>query len=156
MGMIYQWKDGSHVTIDAQSAGEEMERIRVRQNGRLDQESVLAAARKPKSPLHPHFEWDNEKAAEAYRLDQAGHLIRCITVTVEKPNGGEAPVRAFVNVRREEDRSYTSIQHALSDDELRAQVVATAWAELEAWRRRHAELVEFAAIFATMDQARAA
>lgn len=156
MGMIYQWKDGSHVAIDAQAAGEEMERIRVRQNGRLDQESVLTAARKPKSPLHPHFEWDDSKAAEKYRLDQAGHLIRCITVTVEKPAGGEVPVRAFVNVKREEDRSYTSIQHALSDEELRAQVVAQAWSELEAWRKRYAELQEFAALFATIEQARAA
>jgi hypothetical protein len=156
MGMIYQWKDGAHVSIDAQAAGEEMERIRVRQNGRLDQESVLAAARKPKSPLHPHFEWDDGKAAEAYRINQAGELIRWITVTVEKPNGGEVPVRAFVNVKREEDRSYTSIQHALSDEDLRAQVVAQAWAELEAWRKRYAELQEFATLFATIEQARAA
>lgn len=156
MGMVYQWKDGAHVSIDAQAAGEEMERIRVRQNGRLDQESVVEAARKPKSPLHPHFEWDDSKAANAFRLEQASYLIRSIAVTVEKPNGNETPVRAFVSVKREEDRSYTSIQHALSDEELRAQVVAQAWAELEAWRKRYAELQEFAALFATIEQARAA
>jgi hypothetical protein len=62
---------------------------------------------------------------------------------------GERPetIRAFVSVKRDEDRSYTSILHALSDDGLRAQVVAQAWADLEAWHKRYAELAEFAKFF---------
>lgn len=154
MGMVYQWKAGAHIRIDAQKAGEELERIRIRQNGRLDQANVLEAARKVTSPLHDHFEWDDGKAANAYRLDQAGHLIRCITVSMPKRGGDDAPVRAFVSVVRDADRSYTSTAHALSDSELRQQVLDSAWRELEAWRNRHAELTELAEIFATIDQAR--
>ena len=96
------------------------------------------------------------KAATASRLDQAGNLIRAIDVVITKDETEAKPIRAFVSVVRDKDRSYTSVQHALSDADLRAQVVAQAWAELEAWRKRHAELVEFAALFAAMDQARAA
>jgi len=156
--MIYKWKTGSHHSpdIDAQVAGEELERIRVRHNGRLENADVVDAAKDERSPLHPAFEWDDETAAHAYRLDQAGNLIRAVDVVIEKPSGEARPIRAFVSVKRDEDRSYTSVQHALSDVDLRAQVVAQAWAELEAWRKRHAELVEFAAVFATMDQAWAA
>lgn len=156
--MIYQWKIGAHHSpqLDAQKTGEELERIRTFNNGRLDNSDVVEAARHKASPLHPAFEWSDKKAAEAYRLDQAGALIRAIDVVIERPDRAPAPVRAFVSVKREEDRSYTSVQHALSDAELRAQVVAAAWAELDAWRKRHAELVELARMFALIDQARAA
>lgn len=155
--MIYQWKKGAHhaPNIEAQTAGEELERIRVHNNGRLENADVVSAARDKASPLHPAFEWNDKKAAEAYRLDQAGDLIRAVDVVMEKDDDTAKPIRAFVSVKRDEDRSYTSIQHALSDDDLRAQVVAQAWSELEAWRKRYAELVEFAKVFALIE-ARAA
>jgi hypothetical protein len=154
--MIYQWKTGAHISIDPQAAGEEMERIRVHRNGRLDQEAVVEAARSPDSALHDHFEWDDRKAANSFRLDQAGHLIRCITVEMPKRGGDDVPTRAFVSVVRDGDRSYTSTAHALSDAELRQQVLDTAWRELEAWRQRHAELIELAEVFSVIDQARGA
>ncbi|MBO9380014.1 hypothetical protein GG804_24920 [Sphingomonas histidinilytica] len=154
MNMVYQWKDATHAIVDAQIAGEELERIRVRQNGRLDAKDVVDASRPADAPLHEAFEWDDETAAEAYRLDQARYLIRHIDVVVEKTAADPVAVRAFVSVKRDEDRSYTSVQHAMSDVDLRAQVVAAALAELDAWRKRHAELVELARIFACIDQAR--
>lgn len=154
--MIYQWKAGARVGLDAQAAGEELERIRVHHNGRLQAEAVVDAARPKASILHPHFEWDDRAAAEQFRVEQAKYLVRSITVRMEKPSGAKAPIRAFVSVERDEDRSYTSLAHAMSDAELRAQVLEQAWRELEAWRQRHAELVELAEIFAAIDQARAA
>ena len=154
--MIYQWKNGSTARIDAQTAGETLERIRVWNNGRLTSEEVLRSARDPDCPLHPAFEWDDTAAAEAYRLEQARYLIRSIEVVVAKPDAPAAPIRAFVSVIRDEDRSYTSTAHALSDADLREQVLRQAWRELEAWRERHAELVEFAKVFASIDQARGA
>lgn len=154
--MIYQWKSGAHIKIDAQKAGEEMESIRTRNNGRLEADHVVHAARDETSPLHPHFEWDDEAAAGKYRNEQAGHLIRCITVEMPKRDGTEAPMRAFVSVVRDEDRSYTSVAHALADPELRRQVLNQAWRELEAWRQRNAELTELAEVFSAIDQARPA
>lgn len=156
MGMVYQWKPEARVKVDPQVAGEELERIRVWNNGRLEAANVVEASKEPEAPLHHEFEWDDKTAADKWRLDQAGYLIRSITILAEKPDGDAAPVRAFVSVKRDEDRSYTSIAHALSDEELRAQVIRQAWAELEAWRHRHAELVEFAKVFSLIDQARAA
>ena len=155
MGMVYQWKAGTQHKLDAQIAGEELERIRVRQNGRLDPKDVVEASRPASAPLHDSFEWDDAKAGAAWRENQAGAIIRHIAVVLEKSDTTEVPIRAFVSVKRDEDRSYTSVQHALSDEVLRAQVVAQAWAELEAWRKRYAELVELANIFAVIE-ARAA
>lgn len=155
MAPIYQFKENSHAPhIEAQAAGEELERIRTFNNGRLESRMVVEAARPEDSPLHPAFEWDDVKAAEAWRVEQARHLIRVIEVVVEKADGGHAPTRAFVSVVRDTDRSYTSTAHALTDLDLRRQVLDSAWQELEAWRRRHAELIEFAKIFADIDEAR--
>lgn len=156
MGMIYQWKPEAHVKTDAQAAGEELERIRTFNNGKLDAPAVVEASRDPSAPLHPEFEWNDVKAATAWRIEQASYLIRHITVDVESDRGEQVPVRAFVSVTRDSDRSYTSIGHALSDTDLRAQVLRQAWAELEAWRKRYAELIELGKVFSLIDQARPA
>jgi len=153
--VIYQWKPGSRAELDAQAVGEELERIRTKHNGRLESEMVIEAARECGSPLHTAFEWNNKRAADAYRVDQARYLIRSIEVIVEDQPDAK-PVRAFVSVVRDQDRSYTSVSHALGDPELRRQVLLGALGELEAWRIRYAELVELANVFASIDEARAA
>ena len=154
--MIYQWKPESHIKIDAQAAGLKMEQIRVRNNGRLEPSLVVEEAKKKNSVLHPHFEWDDGIAATKYRKDQASYLIRSIEVTVKDDGGASQPIRAFVSVVREKDRSYTSVQHAMSDEELREQVIKQAWKELQAWKDRHKELMHFAKVFAVIEEVKAA
>lgn len=147
----WMWRDGSHVRLDADKAGRELEDIRRTNAGRLTPETVVERARSANSALHEHFEWDDAKAAEAHRLGQAGELIRSIQIDVSHSNLETRPIRAFVNVQQGGSQHYTSTVHAMGDAELRAQVLSRAWADLEAWRRRHAELVEFAKIFSMID-----
>lgn len=153
--MIYKWNRHGVAGVNAQAAGEELERIRVNNNGRLEPQDVVVAARSEDNPLHPAFEWNDALAAEAYRVDQARYVIRSIEVVIE-PEKAPKPVRAFVSVVRGEDRSYTSVSHAMSDPILRQQVLSAAMKEMEAWRDRYAELVELADVFAAIDKARAA
>ncbi len=153
--MIYQWRDGARMAAEAQSAGEELERIRTKHNGRLEPDWVVHAAKKEVNPLHPLFEWDDNVAAQHYRVVQARQVIRSIDVVIEQAEKPK-PIRAFVSVVRDRDQSYTSVSHAMSDPELRRQVLLAALGELEAWRKRYAELVELANVFAAIDEARAA
>jgi hypothetical protein len=37
---------------------------------------VVGEATPKNAPLHPHFEWDDTKAAQEHRLEQARHMIR--------------------------------------------------------------------------------
>lgn len=153
--MIYKWKQGSRVALDAEVAGAELERIRVHHNGRLESETVVREARSPANPLHPAFEWNDKTAAHQFRIEQAKYLIRSIEVVVDEAVE-QRPIRAFVSVVREEDRSYTSVTDAMMSPDLRKQVLATALRELVAWRDRYAELVELANVFASIEEARSA
>lgn len=155
MSVRYTWRPGSRVNLDPEKAGREMEAVRRENGGALTPEALLARARSANAATHDHFEWDDTKAAHLHRLDQAGDLIRSIAIDVSRSNiEAPKPIRAFVSVEQQGERSYTSVVHAMSDKELRAQVIAKAWADLEAWRQRHAELTEFAKIFMAIDASR--
>lgn len=152
----YSWRPGSRIKIDAKAAGREMDDMEKRVGRSLTPEDVLERARTDNSALHSHFEWNDTVAGEQYRLQQASELIRSIVVDVSRSNLSEKKIRAFVSVERDGKRSYTSTVHALSDADLRKQVVQRAWADFEALRRRHAGLKELAAIFEAIDRTRPA
>jgi EAL domain-containing protein (putative c-di-GMP-specific phosphodiesterase class I) len=154
--VIYGWRAGSQISIDAQTAGEALARIEKSHNGLLEPEMVVDAARDEASPLHPHFEWDDAAAAEEFRKDQARELVRALTVDISRSNLEQKTVRAFVNVETGGERGYLSTFTAMSSEQLRKQVLERAFAELEAWRARHAELSELARIFAAIDETRPA
>lgn len=122
--MEYRWSKNAHVKgVSAQVAGERLADLRV-QHGAVTPAVVLEDARPKGSPLHPAFEWDNKKAAERYRLQQASYIIRSIKYTDEPDT---EPVRVFVSVQvddGEDERSeYQTRAHVLSDDELRRQTL---------------------------------
>lgn len=156
MPVTYGWRPGSRVNLDPQKAGEALARVEKAHNGLLEPEMVVEAARDEKSPLHDHFEWDDAVAAGEYRKDQARELIRAITIDIGRSNIEPRPIRAFVNVEVGGAQGYVSTPRAMSSAELRQQVIAQAWNELEAWRRRHAELTELGRIFSAIDEARPA
>lgn len=150
--MIYQWKQQAVVPVEAQIAGDHLEALRIRNNGHLTPRAVVAAARPKRSPLHPAFEWDDQKAAESFREDQARYVLRQITVVVE---GNDEPkaVRAFLNVSEDHETHYTSRAVVLSDAELRKQVLHRAWLELRAFREKYREYQELADVHNAIDQA---
>jgi hypothetical protein len=73
------WELALHV--DAQTAGEELDRIR-QEHGTLEPGTVVDESRPDEAPLHPVFEWCDPKAAELYREHQATHLIKQVRVIV--------------------------------------------------------------------------
>lgn len=156
MSVRYAWRPGSRVSIDADKAGRELARIE-QAEGELTPAAVLGRARSANSSLHAHFEWDDSKAAEQHRLTQAGELIRSITVDITRSNiEPPKPTRAFVSVERKGERTYVGVQTAMSDADLRRQVLERAWSELASFRARYADLKELAGVFAAMDKAQVA
>lgn len=94
--------------VSAQDAGEELERIRKNQRGKLTPDDVVAIASQG-GPLHSAFEWDDGVAGHQYRLGQARRLIRAVRVIV---NGDTAPMFVHVEIDKG-DRYYQSVTVAL-------------------------------------------
>lgn len=153
--MVYQWKTQASgvIGLDAQACGEALEAVQA--TGPLTPPRVVEIARPDTSPLHHAFEWDDEKAAQAHREEQARYLLRSIVI-VREGQEDTRPIRAFVHVSDADAEGkpqsvYTDITTALRNPVLRAQVLRKAESELVAWRRRYQELEELAAVFAVVD-----
>lgn len=68
--------------------------------GELTAPLVVESARPSDAPLHPFFEWDDARAAEAHRLEQARSMIRRVRFVVEDEEDGipERALREFQHV----------------------------------------------------------
>ena len=108
--------------------------------GSLTPHAVVDVARPPKSLLHKHFEWDNQAAADAYRLDQARSLIRAIRVEDDEASDGFAP--AFVSITEKSGTSYRTITAVRANVDLQTKVLAAAERDLQAWQNRYQSLVD--------------
>lgn len=144
MAVKYTFKEDAVLNIKAASKanpqviGEALEAISAKAGGHLMPSAVVDVARDRKNPLHRHFEWDDEVAAEAFRLDQARSLIRCIHVASDDTESGVA--RAFLSIREKDGTSYRSISDVLSSADLQQRVLAQAEKDLLAFESRYQSL----------------
>jgi hypothetical protein len=152
-GQVYQWRPGAGIKVGAKVAGQRLEELRETHGGKLSPAAVVEDARSRVSPLHRAFQWDDSKAAKEHRLWQARHLINSLIVVVKGGNSPESqrPKRAFVSVVRNKSRSYTARASALSEEDLRRQMVEQAIRELLSWRSRHGDLDELARVHRVID-----
>lgn len=145
----YVFKD-SPVTIknaakaDPQKIGDALAKIAESGGGELTPRAVVETARNPRNALHQFFEWDDSKAAESYRLDQARTVIRCIHAEDDDASEGHAP--AFVSISDKGGTSYRTLDAVKNSADLQARVLAQAERDLEAFQKRYTALEEVCAI----------
>ena len=113
-----------------------LERLAQQNGGLLMVDDVVEEARDPQSVLHRHFQWDDDKAAEAYRKQQARQLIQKVTVTIEK--APDVHIRAFVSLSTDqyEGGGYRMTANVLSDDNLKAQLLHDMQLALVKWKKQ--------------------
>lgn len=102
---------------------------------------VLDAARSINSPLHSYFEWSDKVAADLHRLDQARVILRTIRVRYVEPTGEQRVVRAF-QVQRSvgfdtSPRTYRTFQVLHGDSAFAAQMMDSAFDDLQNWKRKY-------------------
>ena len=132
-------------------------------DGLLAPTAIVEAARDPDSPLHDEFEWDDDAAAEAYRLAQAGGLIRRIRLHVIKADPKSKKVTATVirqfqsrPSQRHADGGYESVQDIFADPIKRGELLHQVLREMNAYRKRYAVLSELQHVWQAIDDAREA
>lgn len=156
MAVRYAYREGVRFPVKPQVVGDELARISVESGGVIKPAAVVDASRPLETPLHPCFEWDDYRAAELHREDTARSLIRSVRVVFEGDEDGVSkadPTPTYVHINTEEHGSgYVTTRVAMSDAEMKAQVLAEAVAYLRGWRNRYAHLKELAAVVEAIDR----
>lgn len=148
MTMATKEKPKFSQAIPVSAVQAELEKIRAQHKGMLRPSDVVSFAKNPKTALHARFQWDDTKAAEQYRLEQARDIIRAIVTILPNTN---QPVRAYVALQ--EDRgegSYRATLSVLSDKELRQQLLKEARIDMLGFQKKYSILEELSQVFEAM------
>lgn len=129
--MVYSWKIPSLFPVEAQTAGEELDRI-YHEKGELQAADVVEESRPDTAPLHPCFEWDDPKAAELWREQQARVLIGLVVTVQETAKLDPVEARAFVHVAN----SYRPTQLVIQNPEMKDTLLDDALQYVETFKRR--------------------
>lgn len=103
-------------------------------------EDVVAAAKDENSELHKCFEWDDSIAAEKYRLSQARMMIANLVITVEREENEPTEFRLYQSNGRTKGFSQSTV--IARNVDRYAELLNRAMAELDAFRKRYANIVE--------------
>jgi hypothetical protein len=141
--------------LSQQIIHKELIRIQAK-HGAITPPLVVAEARPDTAVLHKHFQWDNTKAAQAYREWQARQVIA--TVTFQHPQM-DTPVRTFHSVVLEAasddgevlaQHVYMSTAEILKNPFTRHQLIERAHREASEFALRYKALVELAEIISVI------
>lgn len=140
--MEVTWKVNGIFHADPQKVYEEIGDTEV------SPEKILKKARNENSELHKCFEWDDAKAAEKYRMEQARLVIRLLVVRTKTPE--ETPIRVFQITS--EKNIYQPTRMFLKQPDEYAKLLERAKGELRAIRNRYTILSELEIIFNAIDE----
>lgn len=115
------------------------------EHGKLTPRLVVEAARAADHPLHERFDWDDETAAEAHRLNQARRLIRKVRVAFVDAQADRQSVRQYLHVERIDppEHVYQQIGDVAADPFTTQLVLREAEREWRRLKQRYGHLVEF-------------
>lgn len=130
--------------------------IQLWREGRCNIDGVLREARRPSSPLHGEFEWNDRKAADSYRREQAGRLIRALVFEWDDAQAGETVVIPYFHRAdlTEKTGNYSPAFWLKTDKALSMLVVKRALAEARQWQDRYQRFARyFRIVFKGIDAA---
>ena len=128
--MPMQFEDERQVLMD----------LATENGGVLTVDAVLDEARRPSSPLHRHFEWNDAAAAEQHRRWQARTLIARCHITVE--HRPDTVVRAFVSLPsdRHHGGGYRLMAEVMTSGDQRAELMDDIRRRVSHWLTQAADL----------------
>lgn len=155
--MVYQTKrkyswGGIPMKTSAQAVGEHLENLE-QKHGAITKQLFLDSARPEESPMHGLFEWDDQRAAEKWRLQQANIIINSLRIDVVSENNETVKLNAFVNTEKRGNgkASFINIQKAMSAEDTRTHVLQDALRDLEWIRRKYDKFQWFSQVAQSID-----
>jgi len=154
---VYEWvQEISKASreIDSQTAGEEVERIRVKNGGTLSCRQLWESQRDPDSVLHEAFTWDDQVAGEKYRDIESRQIVKNLKVIYVNKSQEQTSVKAFSSIRTgKTSRVYVETLSSMQDEKTRSEILQEAHNGLVAWRNRWQDLCGAADFLKTLDLA---
>lgn len=150
--MKYSYRENNgYKGLDPDVLGSELEKIR-KKHGTLTPDVTVQEAASPKSPLHPHYEWDDKKAAQEHRLDQARKMIRSIYIVIEDRPDYQIP--AHINIQGDQGatRGYFPVEEVMADPAMRAEALRRIWENLSRLRRFYSHIEEFSRVWEAIEE----
>lgn len=113
---------------------------------------IVDVARNPETELHKCFEWDDNIAAEKYRLTQAQLVVRNLVVIRDNPDGSaeKTNLRVIVNTG-ERKNVYKPLRLVMRDHDEYERLLEEARGELKRFKKKYEMLSELEEIFNLID-----
>ena len=124
--MTYQWKIDGLFKGDATKCKTEID---AHTDGTA--KGVVAYAHNRKTELHKCFEWNDTKAAEKYRLDQAREVLRSFDRVRINELGEEERVRVYERTSNKNNAVYRDVIEAFDDDEFKQRIIRRVMDDVE-------------------------
>lgn len=148
MRTIASWKIDGFYKADPNLVHNEIESI----GETFTCKQIVEKAKDRNTELHKCFEWDNEVAAEKYRLHQAGQIVRQLVITKvsdeKKPE--KSNVRLFVSTGNRTN-AYKPLQSVVRVQSEYEALLNRAYAELQTFKQKYSSLSELEDILALIE-----
>lgn len=142
--IVAKWKQGFDFMFngaDAQKVAEEISAI----GEAPTTQQIVDAGRNPDSELHKCFEWDNDVAAEKYRLTQARYIVRNLVIEESEIPTERPEIRFFYKPKGA--TGYRETRKIVRDEDEYRNLLERAYSELRAFKAKYSMLTELNEIF---------
>lgn len=113
-------------------------------------EIVAYARAHDKSELHKCFTWDNDKAAEKWRLHEARLIVNSLRIEVIEPKKQE-PVKFRMFIKTDDETGYKETLKVIQNPDEYASMLERAKNELNAFKQKYKTLKELSDVFDAID-----
>ena len=145
--IIATWRTPGLFRADAQKVCDELREI----GEEFTPEQIVDAAKDKSKELHKCFEWDDKKAAEQYRLNQARKLTSEIIFKREVTDDAPAPAPVRIFNKTEYSGGYKVPERTFKVQSEYEALLQKALAELHAFKVKYATLQELNYILELID-----
>lgn len=141
--VVAKWRAGFDSIFkgaDAQKVAEEISAIGESPTAK----DIVNAGRDPNSELHKCFEWDDNIAAEKYRIEQARDIVHHLVIEEKDVPQDRPEIRMFYKPRG--SMGYRETKKIVRNEDEYARLLAQAYAELRVFKAKYSMLTELSEI----------
>ena len=139
--IVTSWKVKGLFKADAQKVSEDIAEI----GETVEPSEIVNKARNENTELHKCFEWNNDIAAEKYRIQQARNILCNLVFEHKDEPTKQEPIRLMYKTT--ENEGYKSINLIMQKPDEYKALLNRAYSELQAFKNKYKMLKELKEIF---------